>query len=75
MARDKIILFQLESRLFKSADILRGKMDVSEFKEFIFGVLLLNSLSDAFDLKRAAIKKVFAHQSPELHAPSRPRQA
>ena len=50
---EKIDIGQLEQWLWGAANILRGPVDASDFKAYIFPMLFLKRLSDVFDEERA----------------------
>ena len=56
-APEKISLDELKNWLWGSANIMRGTVDSSDFKNYIFGLIFLKRLSDVFDERIAAIMK------------------
>lgn len=53
----KLTLQQLESHLWESANILRGSIDSSDYKNYIFGLLFLKRLNDVFVETATRIEK------------------
>jgi type I restriction enzyme M protein len=53
----KLSLETLESWLWESANILRGSIDSSDFKNYIFGLLFLKRYNDVFDERVSTLMK------------------
>ena len=51
----KLTLQELESTLWKAADILRGELNAAQYKDYIFGLLFLKRMNDEFAIERASL--------------------
>ncbi len=59
----QLSLQQLEQFLWKSADILRGKIDSSDYKKYIFGLLFYKRISDVWDEEYKKIKDEYKDET------------
>ena len=69
----QITLAELENYLWQAADILRGSIDSSDYKNYIFGLLFLKRLSDRFEevaenlIEKKGINEKIAYEDEDLH--------
>jgi type I restriction enzyme M protein len=68
----KLTVEELENKVWQAADILRGSIDPSDYKDYIFGLLFLKRLSDVFEEEAEKIEqetgdKNLAWNDPDEH--------
>lgn len=62
-----ITLSQLESHLWEAANILRGPVDASDFKTYIFPLLFFKRISGVYDDERQKALDEYGEHFPEDH--------
>jgi type I restriction enzyme M protein len=67
MYMDKISLSNLENHLWEAANILRGPVDASDFKTYIFPLLFFKRISDVYDEERQIAINEYGEDFPEDH--------
>ncbi len=73
---ERLTIDRLERYLWSAADILRGSIDSSDYKNFIFGLLFLKRLSDRFDEEcEALVAGGYDPEDPDEHDFFVPRRA
>ncbi|TXD83867.1 SAM-dependent DNA methyltransferase [Subsaximicrobium wynnwilliamsii] len=79
MSTNKLTLETLESWLWDSANILRGSIDSSDFKNYIFGLLFLKRSNDVFEeeveqiMKRDKVSREIAEDDTYFQLPPESR--
>ncbi|MCK5505186.1 MAG: type I restriction-modification system subunit M [Thermodesulfovibrionia bacterium] len=76
----KVTLEKLEAHLWESANILRGSIDASDYKNYIFGLLFLKRISDVYDeegkkIEKETKDKELAWNTPDEHDIAVPKKA
>lgn len=63
----KFTLSQLEGHLWEAANILRGPVDASDFKTYIFPMLFFKRISDVYDEEHTLAMETYGTDFPENH--------
>ena len=55
----KLSLQQLEAKLWKCADILRGELSATQYMDYIFGMMFLKRMNDEFEIRKVKTSSYF----------------